>query len=264
MDYDKIYKSLISKAKLRNIKLDYFENHHIMPTSLGGTDDPENIVKLTYREHYLAHWLLLKIAKTHEEKYKMGCAFFVMSKSNNGLRNTNSRLYARAKKLFKHGFSNFIKTEEGKVFLKDRARKRIEASQQKFIFHFYHTEHGDFCVATNVLMDMFPEQNLNSSNLVKVGKGERASHKGWILHSNKDIGITGLLLSKKNRMSNSAKNRFNDEKYVYEHSLFSSKGGKAQKGFKKHYHENGDFKMAKPNTEKSIKLLEQGYYLKGE
>ena len=43
---------------------------------------------------------------------------------------------------------------------------------------------------------------------------------------------------------------------------YCSAGGKAQKGFKKHFHETKKFKMAKPETEKSKKLLSEGYYLK--
>ena len=37
------------------------ERHHITPRSLGGSDTPENIAKLTPREHFIAHKLLAKI-----------------------------------------------------------------------------------------------------------------------------------------------------------------------------------------------------------
>lgn len=59
MDYHKHYNSLIKKAGNRNWqKGSYFENHHITPKSEGGSNDPSNLVKLTAREHFLAHWLL--------------------------------------------------------------------------------------------------------------------------------------------------------------------------------------------------------------
>ena len=38
----------------------YKERHHIVPRSEGGSDEPSNIVSLTAREHFLAHWLLYK------------------------------------------------------------------------------------------------------------------------------------------------------------------------------------------------------------
>lgn len=39
----------------------YVEKHHVIPRCLGGTDDPDNLVRLTAREHFLAHQLLVKI-----------------------------------------------------------------------------------------------------------------------------------------------------------------------------------------------------------
>lgn len=37
-----------------------FEIHHILPKSLGGTNDSSNLVKLTYFEHVIAHYLLAR------------------------------------------------------------------------------------------------------------------------------------------------------------------------------------------------------------
>jgi len=39
----------------------YVEKHHIIPKSLGGTNNPSNLVVLTGREHWVAHLLLWKI-----------------------------------------------------------------------------------------------------------------------------------------------------------------------------------------------------------
>lgn len=62
MDYLKHYNSLIGKARGRTLQKEvYFENHHIVPRSEGGSNDPSNLVKLTAREHFLAHWLLYRI-----------------------------------------------------------------------------------------------------------------------------------------------------------------------------------------------------------
>lgn len=60
MDYQKIYNKLIERSKDRTID-GYFEKHHVIPKSLGGTDDHSNIVILTPEEHYLAHQLLVRI-----------------------------------------------------------------------------------------------------------------------------------------------------------------------------------------------------------
>ena len=62
MNYLKIYNNLIEKAKAENNKEDeYYEMHHILPKSLNGTDDAFNLVNLTFRQHYIAHELLVKI-----------------------------------------------------------------------------------------------------------------------------------------------------------------------------------------------------------
>lgn len=61
MNYKKIYDNLIQRAKDRNIEEGFHESHHIIPKSIGGSDNENNLVKLTYREHYLAHKLLVEI-----------------------------------------------------------------------------------------------------------------------------------------------------------------------------------------------------------
>lgn len=61
MDYTKHYGLLISKARTRNKLQCYVEIHHIIPKSEGGLDDPSNLVELTAREHFIAHWLLYRI-----------------------------------------------------------------------------------------------------------------------------------------------------------------------------------------------------------
>lgn len=57
------------------------ERHHILPRSLGGSDDPENLVLLTPREHFVAHRLLVKMT-TGIDKRKMTWALHRMAFSN--------------------------------------------------------------------------------------------------------------------------------------------------------------------------------------
>ena len=58
--YTKWYNAIIEVAKNREL-LNNFEKHHIIPKSLGGTNDKENLVKLTMREHFICHQLLTKM-----------------------------------------------------------------------------------------------------------------------------------------------------------------------------------------------------------
>ena len=98
--YTKYYFSIINNCTNRVIK-GYTENHHIVPKSLGGTDDDTNIVRLTAREHYICHRLL---AKMTSGKFMTAMIFAVWSMSNqkgNSRCNRNyhvsSRVYARLK-----------------------------------------------------------------------------------------------------------------------------------------------------------------------
>lgn len=89
MNYLKIYNNLIN-FRLKNPPIEYFEKHHTKPKSLFPElkNDPNNIVKLTYKEHYLAHHLLYRYYKSINDKngiIKMGYAWFRLCKNTNGL-----------------------------------------------------------------------------------------------------------------------------------------------------------------------------------
>ena len=63
MNLQKIYDSIIKNALQRKKPNSYMERHHIIPKSLGGSNDKNNLVELTAREHCLVHLLLAKIHK---------------------------------------------------------------------------------------------------------------------------------------------------------------------------------------------------------
>ena len=58
--YTKWYFNIITAARNQR-ELEYSEKHHIIPKSLGGSNDPSNLVALTAREHFICHWLLVRI-----------------------------------------------------------------------------------------------------------------------------------------------------------------------------------------------------------
>lgn len=60
MDYKKVYDSIITRAKNRQLE-GYGENHHILPKCLGGSNRKDNIARLTAKEHWLCHLLLVEI-----------------------------------------------------------------------------------------------------------------------------------------------------------------------------------------------------------
>lgn len=60
MNYLAHYDKLIERARNRVLE-GYIERHHVIPKCMGGSDDADNIVRLTAREHFVAHQLLVKI-----------------------------------------------------------------------------------------------------------------------------------------------------------------------------------------------------------
>lgn len=96
MNYKKIYDQIITNRK-NNPYNGYTETHHILPRSLGGTDDKNNLVNLSAREHYICHLLLTKIYNKKDEYHKMVHAFIMMCnvKSTNQERDYsfNSNVY---------------------------------------------------------------------------------------------------------------------------------------------------------------------------
>jgi hypothetical protein len=97
MNYQRIYDELIDNARLR-ILTGYKERHHIVPKCMGGTDDKDNLVNLTAKEHFIAHKLLCEIYVDNE---KLKEAYWAMSiiKTDNRSYHISNNEYERLKKI---------------------------------------------------------------------------------------------------------------------------------------------------------------------
>jgi len=96
--YNKWYYSIINNATSRQTS-EYTENHHIVPKSLGGNNSSENLVSLTAREHFICHWLLLKMT-TGDNRRKMSYALRRMMSGNKyQKRYGSSKRYENLRKL---------------------------------------------------------------------------------------------------------------------------------------------------------------------
>ena len=69
--YIKFINHFINNPNPKTIKI---ERHHIVPRSMGGTNDKDNLINLTPRQHLIAHWMLWKAYQT----YQMTKAFSMM------------------------------------------------------------------------------------------------------------------------------------------------------------------------------------------
>jgi len=104
MNYQKVYNDIISKAQSENRKklkktnsaYVYYECHHILPRCLSGTNDPENLVLLTAKEHFICHKLLTYI---YPNNRKISYAYIRMCYSKNGNYNKTLKDYEYARYL---------------------------------------------------------------------------------------------------------------------------------------------------------------------
>jgi hypothetical protein len=118
--YRKVYFQIIDRARLRGLdknKIDFYvEIHHILPKCLGGTDENDNLVALTYREHIVCHKLLCKL---YPDNYYLHSSIYLMLhiKIENG------------KKV--KTFSNSKEAEEYKLFLKTHKKPLSEESRKR-------------------------------------------------------------------------------------------------------------------------------------
>jgi hypothetical protein len=83
INYTHRYENLLETAKHGN----YMEHHHIVPKCLGGSDTPENIIMLRPEDHFVAHYLLMKM---NPENYELAFAVFAMT-GGHTLKSTENR-----------------------------------------------------------------------------------------------------------------------------------------------------------------------------
>lgn len=91
--YSKLYYTITNNAK-QCITDGYTERHHIIPQSLGGNNDKDNLVELTAREHFICHWLLIKMTEG-EDRSKMLYALQGMKAENKYQERYHTKITAR-------------------------------------------------------------------------------------------------------------------------------------------------------------------------
>lgn len=120
MDYSIHYQNLISSRKTRQREEDrYYERHHILPVSMGGSDNEDNLVWLTGREHFIAHWLLWRIHRNRQTAFAFFCMQNWKNKKKQGNnRCTSARAYEEAREAYSSHLS--IQMKGRKVSFKKR------------------------------------------------------------------------------------------------------------------------------------------------
>lgn len=121
------YNSFIEQYKIAKRQSEHYEIHHIFPKSMGGTNDKDNLILLTAREHYIAHWIL-----AHAYGSGMWYAFWMMNTDTRckHYRYRNSRGYEKAQYEQRKLVSNNMK---GHVTCYDEVlHKHVNISTEEF------------------------------------------------------------------------------------------------------------------------------------
>src|SRR5690606_14962141 len=114
MNYERIYNQLVEKAKGRGLdkkSVDYYtEIHHIVPRSVGGTDEQSNLVMFTGREHFLAHMLLYRIYP--DDTSHMRAAFLMSNRWSSGnIRSAGRPIHSRTDERLRAAYCEAVKIQ---------------------------------------------------------------------------------------------------------------------------------------------------------
>ena len=115
-----MYEKFIEKVKQQQIPANvYTEVHHILPRHCGGTNDKDNLIVLTYRQHILAHLLLYRKYRCIEDltAYKLMRSLpeerkSIICKMIGERHKLSGHIYELGKKNAESGWINAIKTTE--------------------------------------------------------------------------------------------------------------------------------------------------------
>lgn len=141
MNYKAIYDSIVENRKSVPYE-GYTERHHILPRSLGGSDDAYNIVRLSAKEHYMCHLLLTRIYQKDTYQYhKMICAFMFMSNGIHDNRYIGSRNY------------EYLKSEHAKAISRLKTGIQTTSTLNKMWIHNADVEQSKMIDKTSTLPD---------------------------------------------------------------------------------------------------------------
>lgn len=181
MDYQKLYNNIISNP----ITTGYTEKHHIVPKSLGGTDDESNLIQVSARQHFLLHWLLIKM-HTGDNRKKMVHAFMCMKAD----RNNRGRVTSRVFEYYRQEYAESLTGRKRAPFSKEWRLKLSKASAGKNN-GMYGKTHSD---KTKQLMSKKAKLRKHSDKTKqKIAESVRGKkrEKKLCVHCNQEVAVNG-------------------------------------------------------------------------
>lgn len=185
MNYERIYKQFIESRREREADLlnsdQYVEIHHILPRSLGGTEDPKNTIVVTPEDHLFGHLLLAQIYNG-----KMWLAVKAMldlepQPNANFRKITNSRL----RKKF-----GFARRKAAQWFSDNHSGQNHPGSDKKT----YLLRHTDGRTAEGNRSELIETVGIGRGELSGLLLGEKGSWFGWYCPELNPEGQVGIAI----------------------------------------------------------------------
>lgn len=185
MDYKRIYDQLIQKRRDNPItrKEQYVECHHVVPRSEGGSDNENNLVNLTAREHYVAHLLLAKIYDDH----KMWAAVWGMATGWRYYKKTHPTVSSRTYEVVRENFVKSLRNHMIGGHLSDSTKRKIskatmgrkpwnKGKSSGFKYHHHSEEHRQ------KISRLLTGRTLSDEHKRKISEAKKGKH----LHLSED------------------------------------------------------------------------------
>lgn len=170
MNYARIYDKFIADRKAKGQPESYSERHHILPRSLGGGDDAENLVDLTPSDHFFAHLLLAKI---HGGVLLYPLALMARLSFRNG--NFSTREASRMRR--RYALARILLSREG------------SSKFNPALFDWVNVDDGrteQLC-----LYDMHKKHGGSRPSWTAAASGDRKTYRGWTVQG-REIKVRGL------------------------------------------------------------------------
>lgn len=137
--YRNLYFKIINNAVNRRLDSNiYVERHHIIPRSLGGDNSKSNIVKLTAREHFICHLLLIKFVESNYHQIKMKYALGKFIQCNKQQKRIlTARQYDIVRKAISEARTGYKHTKEAReqMSLTRKGRKSPNKGRRGYFKH---------------------------------------------------------------------------------------------------------------------------------
>lgn len=167
MNYSRVYDEFIRNRRSKHTGDEYCEVHHILPRSLGGGDDAENLVRLTPEDHFFAHLLLAKI---HGGMLWVPVVMWLGGERRNWVGRRSRLEYGWARR---------------------ECSKSVSAScAWQYDTRAFELEHKDGRSFTGTQYELARQHSLDRSGVCMLVNGVLASYKGWY-HKGKEQRFIG-------------------------------------------------------------------------